>query len=370
LGGASGSGGATSSGSSNGGNSGSSGGGSGSSAGSGGTTGQQVYEVTTLAGTDDASVDVDGAGGPSGPARFGGAGSVALNAQGDLFIANIESVRELSAAGIASTVTSRGYGFEDGPAASARFDQVAGVAVGSDGSVYVADEENCRIRKIDPARNVTTVAGNGHCGSNDGTGGPNGTATFDGPRSVAVDASGRIVVIDSFAVRRIDTDGTVSTLLETGDSIDGTAGPGGTALVSYWMSAVAADRNGNVFIAEPNAVRKLDPSGQVTTVARNPECTAADDQLGVGGPAFCSLSAIAVAPDGSIYVADNARHLIRKVTQSGQVTRVAGTGTQGFHDGDSDVAQFEGPRGLAVDAAGAIYVGDYSAIRKVTPVAP
>ncbi|CAN5504752.1 hypothetical protein BH10ACT2_BH10ACT2_10610 [soil metagenome] len=303
--------------------------------------------VTTLAGTGDPGAD-DGA-----LAEFLYPFGVAVDAAGNVYVADTdnERIRKITPAGIVTTLAGSTSGTADDPVGtSAQFNKPYGVAVDSDGNVYVADKNNNRIRKITPAGAVTTLAGSGTSGTADGTG---TAAEFNKPLGVAVDAAGNVYVADTNngLIRRITPSGIVTTLA-------GVNQPYG----------VAVDLAGNVYVADHDNhnIRKITPAGAVTTLAGS-TTGIADWADATGTDArFDSPAGVAVDATGNVYVADFGNHRIRKITPAGVVTTIAGS-TSGYLDGQGAAAQFAFPTGVAVDAAGNLYVVDYnnSRVRKI-----
>jgi len=251
-------------------------------------------------------------------------------------------------------------------APAANFYYPYSTAVDGKGNIYVADQGNSLIRKITPAGVVSTLAGSGHSGFKDGFG---ASASFSNPKGVAVDAAGNVYVADAVnnRIRKISPLGMVTTLAGNGISAlaDGTS-----EMASFYNpSGIAVDKQGNVYVADEynNAIRKISPLGEVTTLAGNGKSGSAD---GIGDKASFNYPA-AVATDllGNIYVADHSNHKIRKVTADGSVSTLAGTGLIGSLNGLGTSASFYDPSGIAVDNAGIIYVADAGnhQIRKITP---
>ncbi len=322
-------------------------------------------DVTTAAGSGTNGF----ADGPATSAQFNNPLGVALDGTGNAYIADTSNdrIRKVDSAGNVTTVAGTGtYGFADGPATSAQFRTPAGVAVDGTGNVYVADAGNNRIRMIDLSGNVSTVAGTGTNGFADG---PATTAQFDYPNGVAVDGTGNVYVAElGGRIRKIDLSGNVTTLAGTGTQ--GFAdGPATTAQFSS-PTGVAVDTTGNVYVADTgnSRVRKIDSSGNVSTVAGTGTQGFAD------GPAttaqFSSPRGVAFDAIGNVYVADTGNSRVRKIDSSGNVITLAGTGTSGFADGPATTAQFDSPAGVTFDGTGNIYVADMAnnRIRKVDTV--
>ncbi len=259
--------------------------------------------------------------------------------------------------------------FTDGTGNTAAFNTPYGIAVDRSGQVYVADQNNHRIRKITPAGEVSTLAGTGSAGSADGTG---ATATFDSPHGVAVDQSGNVYVADSYnhSIRIISTEGLVSTLAGVGGAFGTLNGTGGTAKFFY-PYGVAVDTSGTVYVAEygNHLIRQISPSGVVTNLAGVGGTGGAVN--GTGGTArFNNPSGIALDTSGNVYVADIGNHLIRKISAAGVVSSFAGIwGAVGHVNGTAGTARFDNPSGVAIDTSGHVYVADtYShLIRKISP---
>ncbi len=260
-------------------------------------------------------------------------------------------------------------GSSDGTGSAARFSDPSGVAVDSVGNVYVADYSNDVIRKITHAGVVTTLAGSaGQQGSSDGSG---SAARFDGPLGVALDSDGNLYVAEYWneEIRKITPSGVVTTLAGSPrqeGSINGT----GSAANFYGPEGVAVDSPGNVYVADYNnqEIRKITPSGVVTTLAGFAGMTGSSN--GTGSAArFYDPSNVAVDSAGNVYVADSGNDEIRKITHSGVVTTLAGSAGQvGSGDGAGSAARFDWPTGVAVDSASNVYVADYGneEIREIT----
>ncbi len=249
-----------------------------------------------------------------------------------------------------------GGGASDGRGTMARFESPRGLAIDLRGNLYVADY-GLGIRRVDPSANVTTVLVGGRCGSRDmGLSGDQ-----DGPFDVKVDAAGNLYEAVANCVRKIDPSGAVTTVAGNGGPgyADGTGGPSGTAEFAY-VNGIALDPAGDIFVADSDAhrVRKIALDGTVTTVAGNGIAGFVD------GPAssaeFEGPGSLAVDAAGNILASDGYR--IRRVDSLGNVTTIAGTGTAGFRDGTGGAdgtAEFNGVDGLTIDASGNILAADY-----------
>ncbi len=208
------------------------------------------------------------------------------------------------------TLAGSSDGFADGFGRSAKFRSPRGIAADIQGNIYVADNGNNRIRKITASGDVSTLAGNGTFGYTDGSG---DTVQIGAPNDVAADAQGNVYVTEEFRIRKISPAGNVSTLV--GGNSPGFA-------------------DGHIDSAK-----------------------------------FSALTGIVIDGQGNIYVADNGNQRIRKITNSGMVSTLAGNGTVGLVDGNGTAAQFNGPGGLAIDVHGNVIVADLTnrCIRKITP---
>jgi uncharacterized repeat protein (TIGR01451 family) len=322
------------------------------------------WVVSTLAGTDRGFVD-----GPGTVARFSTPRSVNLDAAGNLYVADHTNscIRKISPSGIVSTLAGSGSaGFADGTGATAQFSGPDGVAVDAGGNVFVADAGNNCIRKITPAGVVSTYAGNNRIqGYLDGA---SGVAEFSGPYGVAVDVSGNVFVADlgNTVIRKITPGGTVSTL--AGSGTQGSADGTGTAAQFHNPNGVATDAAGNVYVTDRGnfLVRKITPAGVVTTLAGSGSAGFAD---GTGVAAnFEGPTGPCVDAAGNVYIADIGNNRIRKITPAGLVSTIAGGSTLGYTDGPVASALFQNITSIAVDAAGSLYVTDEdnNLIRKIS----
>jgi sugar lactone lactonase YvrE len=260
-------------------------------------------------------------------------------------------------------------GSADGSGSAARFSAPGGVAVDGAGNVYVADFGNATIRKITPAGVVTTLAGSpGQFGSADGTG---SAARFSQPDGIAVDSAGNLYVADLIGtIRKITPSGVVTTLAGSSDIAGSTDGPGNVARFNGPIG-VAVDGAGNVYVADEfnDTIRKITPAGVVSTLAGSPTVVGSTD--GPGSAArFNEPLDVAVDGAGNVYVTDAVNDTIRKITPGGVVTTLAGlAGQAGSADGAGSAARFTGPVGIAADGAGNLYVtdSDNNTVRRINP---
>ena len=319
--------------------------------------------VSTLAG-NGISGFTDGS---AATAQFYGPEGATVDAQGNVYIADTgnSSIRKITPAGTVSTLAGNGtVGFVNGFSTAARFDSPVDVALDGQGNLYVADYGNNCLRKITPGGVVSTFAGTGAIGFADG--GPT-TAQFNGPNGLVVDGQGIVYVsdYDNNRIRKVLPNGTVSTVAGTGQR--GFAdGPGSNAQLSG-PEGLALDGQGNLYVAEfaGQRIRKITPNGMVSTLAGTGVRGYAD---GAGNAAqFYGVAGLALDAHGDLLVADAGNYCIRKVTPAGVVSTVAGTRTAGFADGAAGVAQFQAVSGIVVGAKGSLYVTEYGErIRKIT----
>ena len=292
------------------------------------------WRIDTMAG----QTDNDGDSGPAIRARLAFPDGVAVDGSGNLYIADRDNhrIRRVDGAGIITTIAGtgeRGYGGDGGLAVEARLNNPTGLAVDGTGALYIADRGNDQVRRVDPTGTITTVAGTGERGFG-GDGGPAVEARLNNPEGVAVDGSGSLYIADSGnrRVRRVDTSGTLSTVAGNGGrGFGGEGGPAVRASLNH-PAGVAVDGSGNLYIAESgeNMIHRVDGTGTITTIAGTGESGFSGD----GGPAAMAgldfPQRVAVDGAGNLYIADTYNHRIRRVDASGTITTVAGTGERGL----------------------------------------
>lgn len=270
-----------------------------------------------------------------------------------------------------------GFSGDGGPASIAELYNPQGVAVDLSGNVYIADTLNDRIRLVETDGIIKTLAGTGERGFG-GDGELATRARFAQPSDVAIDSIGRIYVADSHnhRIRMIDTAGRVATIAGTGEK--GDSGDGGPATQArlIWPQAVALDSIGRVYIAcgTDDRIRMIDEAGMINTVAG----TGQFGYSGDGGPASVARlwrpSGIAVGIDGSIFIGDTGNQLVRRMDTRGIITTIAGNRRRGY-DGEGAPAtgfRLANPTQLAVDPHGTVFIVDSRnhRIRRLRPESP
>jgi sugar lactone lactonase YvrE len=335
------------------------------------------WQFTTIAG--QSGVAHGSQDGPGATALFSNPEGIAVDSAGNLYVADTynQTIRKISPSGDVTTLagTAGSGGQVDGMGPAARFNYPEGVAVDSAGNVYVADTQNSVIRKVSPSGAVTTIAG-GAAKYADGAG---TAAGFDGPTGVAVDAAGNLYVADSNynAIRKVTPDGLVTTLAGNPAStgVPGGADGTGSAAIFNAPRGVAVDGAGNVYVADTanDTIRRVTPAGAVTTVAGAAGNAGTMDATG-GAARFNAPTGVAVGADGTLYVCDAGNATIRRVYPTGAVSTLAGS-QGGAYIGASGIgpaARFRTPFALAAAPNGAVYVADSldNTIRLGVPAAP
>jgi sugar lactone lactonase YvrE len=304
---------------------------------------------------------------------------VAIDAAGNLYIADTFNrvIRKVTPAGVGSTLagTVGANGDVNGTGSAARFNLPLAIAVDSAGTVYVGDQGHAicpSIREITPAGVVTTLAGGSPSPCTAGVNGTGTAAALIFPVSVKVDSSGTVYVAESNGndIRQITPAGVVTTLAGN-PSVAGSTDGTGSAATFHDPEGIALDSAGNVYVVDSlnEKIRVVTPAGVVTSLAGMQGSFGSADGTGAAAR-FHNPIGIAVDAAGTVYVGDQANQTIRKITPAGVVTTLAGTvNVAGNADGPCVSALFSSPQGLAVDAAGNLYVADAgnNSIRKITP---
>ena len=342
-----------------------------------------------------------------------------------LFFGNGERIHAEPATKTILTVAGQapgGFGGDGGPATAAKLLSPHGMDIGPDGSLYIADTENKRIRKVTPDGMIQTIAGIGNatCPSFCGPGTPAKQFPLYFPEDVAVAPDGTVYIADFDTVWKIDLNGILRTAYDwregaisvhgidvgpdgnlyvadfarnqiirvepsrratviAGTGTLGSSGDGGPALQAnlHRPYDVAVDRVGNVYVSEigfifdpaNRGIRRISPNGIIRTLAFTKTCGFGGDGGDASLASFCSVASIATGPDGSLYIADSGNLRVRRVATTGIVTTVAGSGLHGDRGdgGPATAAEFRQPNGLAVAPDGTLYVLDqqFNRVRKV-----
>ncbi|MGD9758822.1 NHL repeat-containing protein [Comamonas thiooxydans] len=314
--------------------------------------------VSTLAGSGtEGKLDGNGL-----SAEFARPRGVRVDSTGTLYVTDTryKLIRKVSPSGAVTTMAGNGAG----GTLSDPFD----LALDAAGNIYLTELMGNTVRKVTPTGVVSTLAGSGSFSSVDG----NGTsASFNQPSGIAFDAQGNLFVGDSQGqkIRKVAPDLEVSTF--AGSGAQGTADGTGTNATFSVPAGIAFDAAGNMLVTEfgSHVIRKITPQGVVTTPFGKRSTSGSVD--GTGNDATFSFPVgIAIDSSGSIYVANSTTHVIRRITPDGMVKTLAGTpGRSGAKDDVGPAASFNTPYGVAVDAAGNVYVADQfnHKIRKITP---
>jgi len=325
--------------------------------------------VTTYAGTGSPGF----VNGDTSIAQFNNPFGICIDQEGNLYLADAYNhcIRKISTEGMVSTYAGTGQaGYLDGDTSEAKFNQPINICLDDDGNMYVSDFLNQRIRKISSDMMVTSIAGTGVAGYQEGLA---LEAKFNYPRGICMDDTGNIYIGDSWnhRIRKISTDSIVSTWAgggsvigvgSIGDYVDGSD----TSARFYTPCELSIDQYNNIFVADAynHRIRKIDSERVVSTIAGSggfgPD--GGGFQNGTGNQAqFDTPTALQVIFDGAIFVGDLKNHLLRKIGTDNIVTTFAGSGEAGFVNGPDTLAQFNYPRGIVIDYnLNRIYVVDHN----------
>jgi streptogramin lyase len=271
----------------------------------------------------------------------------------------------------------KGFAGDGGPAANARLNQPFDVALDRQGNLYFSDTFNHRIRRVDAkSGTITTVAGNGRKGFG-GDGGKATDAMLSEPYGVELDGDDNLYIVDrlNFCIRRVDAKtGLISTIAGTGGK-SGFGGDGGPATRSLLVepNGIALDAKGKLYVADVagHRIRVVDlASGTIDTLAGNGKGVTAGDGGPIKDATFNGPRAVAIHPDGSLFVVERNGHSVRHIDlKKGKVERFAGTGKRGYtgDGGPARDATFDGPKEIDIDRHGDVYVVDTEneAIRRI-----
>jgi sugar lactone lactonase YvrE len=332
-----------------------------------------VVSVSTLAGSDTAGyVDGTGSaakfgGDPTVVVAGTRLAGLTLDGSGNIYVADSlnSRIRKITTAGVVTTFAGSGaFGSVDGTAATASFSTPAAMVFDAAGNMFVSDTQAHNVRKIATNGAVTTFAGSGIYSSVDGTG---IQASFRAPSGIVIDSAGNLYVGDAEAhvIRKITAAGVVTTFAGT-TNVAGSADGTGTAASFNDPAGLAIDAAGNLFVADAknNKIRKVTPAGVVTTYAGSGTAGSADATTAAAATFNVPVN-LSIDSDGFLYVADTNSKLIRKISPSGKVTTVAGGGIGTDTANAGKDASFVGPTSVVFDKSKTLYVADGSKVRKL-----
>lgn len=333
--------------------------------------------ITTIAGTG--AVGYNGDGVAATIARLNGPAGVTLDQSGNIVIADFlnNRVRKIDANGFISTIAgtgSAGYNGDNISATSAHLFSPESPIYDKNGNLYFTDGNNNRIRKVSPSGVITTIAGTGTYGYN-GDNIPATSAHLNYPTDgVLVDEQGNVIISDSYnhRIRKISTDGIITTIAGTGS-----AGYNGDNILATsaqlnFPYGLAFDKIGNIYVADGNnnRIRKITPGGIITTVAGNGASGFSGDNGNATAAAIFQPCGVIVDDGGNIFIADTRNNRVRKVNTNGIITTICGTGST-VYNGDNitaTLATLNYPNGLAIDGTGNLLIAELgnNRIRKIT----
>lgn len=327
--------------------------------------------LTVVAGNGTSGYSGDG--GPGVNASLFNPIALTFDSAGNLYIADEANnvVRKVDTGGTITTVVGNGgFGFlgDGGPALSASLAQPGALAFDPAGNLYIGDTSSERIRKVGTSGTITTVAGNGRF-KYAGDGGAATSASLDSPTGVTVDPAGNVFTADiaNLVVRNITPAGVIGTYAGTSVPAPTYTGDGGpaTAATLNFPTDVQSDGAGNVYVSEGGRVHKITPSRIITTLLSG----GPNNLVFVENGGLSLASRLALDSQGNVYFSDFANSRVLKLDNTGAVTVVAGTGARGFSGdgGPAILARLRQPRGVAVDLAGNLYIADQGnrRVRKV-----
>jgi sugar lactone lactonase YvrE len=322
-------------------------------------------KIQTIAGNGTCTWSGDN--GPAKNALLNSPSSVAVDSSGNIYVAEHYRIRKIAAAtgNITPFAGTGGSGSTaDGVQASTAYIPYnPSLALDSSGNVYFTDSNYQRVRMINPSTGIVkTVAGTTGKSGFSGDTGLATSALLNDPSGVAIDPAGNIYISDeeNSRIRMVDTSGHITTLAGA-THYAGDQGQATSALIHQPEHAIK-DPQGNLYISDTynHAIRKVDSSGKITTIAGNGTCGYTGDQNPAVSATLCYPQALALDSNGNLYIADSGNSVVRRIDTGGTITTYAGNGTYGdaYHGSQATAAQFRYPFGLAVDSARNLYVSD------------
>ena len=296
---------------------------------------------------------------PATDAGLGGPFSLTIDDNGNLYVANIwcYQIYKINTSGIISLVAGHGplsYSGDGGPATLAGLNQPTGVAVDHKGNIYIADNLNFRVRKVDTTGIISTFAGTGVSGYNGDTIAAT-NAKLSEPQNVMVDKEGNIIIADAGRIRKVDSNGIITTIARTdfafwGLCMDTSGSIYATSMI--FVGSPATPRNCYVY--------KVNTDGTCKIIAGKDTAGYSGD----GGPATAAMLNVPfnISSDkkGNLFIADYGNNLIRRIDEAGIITTFAGDGSFGYagDGGPASICSFTYPAGVAVDSIGNLYIAD------------
>jgi sugar lactone lactonase YvrE len=342
-----------------------------------------TYTISTVAGNGEKGFDGDG--GPATQAKLNRPCAAAVGPAGELYIADYSNhrIRKVAPDGSISTLAGTGQaGFagDGGPARQANLKGPYGVKADKHGNVYIADQQNNRIRKVSPDGTISTVAGNGKREFS-GDGGQATQAGLIGPNDMVVDDAGNLIIADSgnHRIRKVAPDGIISTIAGIGKPNKGEnplAGDGGPAVRTRLNlpSSLVFDTAGTLYVGDfsNHAVRKISPDGVIVTVVGTGKRGRDGDGLPALKTSANELGGVAIDREGCLVYTDGVNFRVRRVGPGGIVRTIAGTGQRGY-SGDGGLAlqaKLSVLDAVVSDSQGNLYATDHTncRIRKLTPI--
>jgi trimeric autotransporter adhesin len=325
--------------------------------------------ITTVAGTGIATYNGDGI--PATAANMLGPKGITVDKYGNVYICSSGDyrIRKVSITGIITTFAGNGtpgFSGDGGMASNAQISLPNGIALDNDDNLYICDSYNNRIRKVNTAGIISTVVGNGDKGYS-GDGGQATEAKIWSPFTVTVDNDGNIYFVDNGnnRVRKVRTDGVITTIAGIGGAGYNGDNIAATAAMLNRPTGIARDNFGDIYVCD-NAnkrIRKIDNSGTITTVAG----VGTSGYSGDNGPAtdakITSPMFLIFDNGNNMYFSDLNVNTLRKVSESGIITTIAGTPGLSGYSGDggaATAARMAGPNGLAFSQFGGLYVADFA----------